>query len=438
MTKAWQSELRMAIAGLAACLIAGWVFGRPLLFIFLGIGGYLIWQLVNLHRLLRFLNDDEADIPQSAGLWSVVVERVRWMRSRDRKRQELVRKTITDVRQAASAMPDAAVILRDDGEIAWFNESATKFLGLRHPQDIGQPIPNLVRDPSFAEYLEQRRFTEALELVSPMDENIRLLLRLIPYGPDRNLLLARDVTRIHRLEQMRKDFVANVSHELRSPLTVILGYLETLREDQNGKDAPQRPLEQMWEQAQRMFHIVEDLLRLSNIENQPGGAPKTEVRVAEMLARIRESARKLSDGDHEIDLTADSRVGLLGDYNELYSAFSNLVFNAIQYTPKGGKISLSWGNKDSGARLEVSDTGIGIDPHHLPRLTERFYRADKARSREVGGTGLGLAIVKHVLMRHDAELAIESIKGEGSKFKCDFPAERTLITCQRSTRAAEV
>lgn len=435
MTKAWQSELGLAIAGLAVCLIAGWVVGRPVLFVLLGVGAYLAWQLLNLHRLLRYLGDDGDDAPQSAGLWSVALNGVRRIRVRDRKRRERLRTAVDDFRQAAGAMPDAAVILRDDGEIAWLNESAKKFLGLKHPQDIGRQIANLIRDPSFSEFMEKRSFGEPLPFVSPVDERIRLLLRVIPYGPDRNLLLARDVTRLHRLEQMRKDFVANVSHELRTPLTVIVGYLETLRDDQKMDETLRRPLEQMWEQGQRMCRIVEDLLRLSRIENQPGAAPHATVDVATMLARIREDAAKLSNGAHEISLSADAGVRLLGDYNELYSAFSNLVFNAVQYTPEGGKVGIRWKSKVSGAELQVSDTGMGIEARHVPRLTERFYRVDKARSRQVGGTGLGLAIVKHVLMRHDATLAVESKPGTGSKFSCDFPERRTEIIREQSNAA---
>ena len=328
-------------------------------------------------------------------------------------------------------MPDAAVILRDDGEISWCNKAATDLLGLKHPQDSEQRIVNLIRDPLFVEYMEERRFSEPLQFGSPANEHIRLVLRVVPYGANRNLLLARDVTRLHRLEQVRRDFVANVSHELRSPLTVIVGYLETLRDDENLDESIARPLEQMWEQSQRMCFIVEDLLKLSRIENQPGAAPRDAMGVAEMLARIREDAAKLSNGAHELSLTADSSLRLLGEYNEIYSAFSNLIFNAVQYTFNGGSIDISWRAEGNGARLDVVDTGIGIEPHHLPRLTERFYRVDKARSRKIGGTGLGLAIVKHVLMRHDATMDVESVLGEGSRFICHFPEARIQTVAEQ-------
>lgn len=431
MTPAWQSELRLAAAALAACVAVGWMLDRPLLVVLLGVVAYLAWQLVNLNRLLHYLQDDDAEGPPSSGAWSVAINGVRRIRARDRKRRDRLRKTVDDFRRAASAMPDAAVILRDNGEIAWLNKSATELLGLRRPQDIDQQIVNLIRAPVFVEYMERQRFREPLQLISPVDESIRLLLRVIPYGADRNLLLARDVTRLYRLEQIRKDFVANVSHELRSPLTVIVGYVETLRDDENLDESLRRPLDQMWEQAQRMCRIVEDLLRLSRIENQPGAAPKTDVSVAEMLSRVREDATKLSNGAHEISLEADERLDLLGDYNELYSAFANLTFNAVQYTPERGKIRITWAAHGSGARLQVSDNGIGIEAHHLARLTERFYRVDKARSRTVGGTGLGLAIVKHVLMRHDATLDVDSEPGKGSRFVCHFPEGRIKTTAGR-------
>ncbi len=431
MTRALHSELRLAVVGLIACVIVGWIVGRPLLVPLLGVGAYLVWHLLNLHRLLRYLKNKEAPVPKPSGVWSVVFHGVERIRKRERKRKKRLQKAVDDFRQAASAMPDAAIVLKDDGEISWFNKAATEFLGLQHPQDLGQHIVNLIRAPAFVDYMEQRSFAEPLPFASPVNENIRLLLRIVPYGSNRNLLLARDVTRLYRLEQMRKDFVANVSHELRSPLTVIVGYLETLRDEPNADESLRRPLEQMWEQTQRMCFIVEDLLKLSNIENQPGAAPREVVGVAEMLARIREDAAKLSSGAHEIVLNANPRLRLLGEYNELYSAFSNLVFNAVQYTPKKGKIEISWREEDTGARLDVVDTGIGIEAHHLPRLTERFYRVDKARSRKVGGTGLGLAIVKHVLMRHDAKLRADSVPGEGSRFTCRFPRERVQAIAEQ-------
>ena len=239
-------------------------------------------------------------------------------------------------------------------------------------------------------------------------------------------MVVRDVTRIHNLEQMRKDFVANVSHELRSPLTVIVGYLEALEDDELLAAEFRRPVAQMSQQASRMSLIVEDLLQLSRLEATPGAASAEPVAVAGILETIAKDARALSDGAHRVVHDSDPDLCVLGDWNELYSAFSNIAFNAVQHTRAGGTVRLEWTSDETGARLDVNDTGEGIEPHHIPRLTERFYRVDKARSHEMGGTGLGLAIVKHVLVRHDARLEIESRPGEGSRFSCRFPEHRVV------------
>lgn len=410
---------------------AGFVFGYPQLFLLAGAIAYLSWQLFNLYRLHRWLESPKDELPHARGIWSSVFAGVYRIKLRDARRRQRLRKVVEDFRQAAAATPDAAVILRDDGEIAWMNSSSSRLLGLRYPQDLNHLAVNLIRDPEFARYIGGETYREPLQMNSPVDESIKLLVRVVPYGADRRLVLARDVTRLHRLEQMRKDFVANVSHELRSPLTVIVGYLETLTDDDSVPDELRRPLQQMARQADRMYLIVEDLLRLSRIEDQPGGAPRDEIAVAEMLERIQADAVKLGKNKHETHASIDKLVRVLGEYNELYSAFSNLVFNAIQYTPEGGEIFIQWVKTADGARLEVRDTGIGIEPHHIPRLTERFYRIDKARSREAGGTGLGLAIVKHVLLRHDASLKVDSKPGEGSTFQCMFPSSR-IVTLEDS------
>ena len=426
MKHTWLFELKRISIGLAGLLVAGLAFGRLLLFLLSGFAAYLCWQLFNLYRLHRWLESPGGEPPSSRGIWASVYADVYRIRARDARRRKRMREILTDFRQAAAASPDAAVILRDNGEIAWINAAATRLLGLRHPQDLNQMAVNLIRDPEFARYIGDQRYGEPLQMRSPVDDSINLLIRVVPYGGDRRLMMVRDVTRLHRLEQMRKDFVANVSHELRSPLTVIVGYLETLTDDESTPENLRRPLQQMAKQADRMCLIVEDLLRLSQIENQPGGAPKISIPVAEMLERIRIDAAKLGDGMHAISVESDSGTRLLGEYNELYSAFSNLVFNAVQYTPEDGEIFITWAGTPDGAKFEVRDTGIGIEPHHVPRLTERFYRIDKARSREIGGTGLGLAIVKHVLLRHDASLNVQSVPGRGSTFSCVFPPGRTL------------
>ena len=421
----WLAELRRVVPGALGLGALGYLLGSPATALLIGALAYLGWHLRQLHAVQQWLaHRKQRPVPAVRGVWAPVLNTLERLNRQSRKRKRRLRSFINRFEQAAGAFPDAAVVLRLDGHIVWMNTAAGALLGLHHSQDLNQPITNLIRSPLFVDYLERERFEEALEMPSPAEEGAHLLVRIVPYGSDRRLMLARDITRLNRLEQIRKDFVANVSHELRSPLTVIVGYLETLCDDEQAPEHWRRPLEQMSQQARRMSLIVEDLLRLSRIEHSPGEAARNPVPIAELIEGVRNDASGLGENGHRIHLEAERGLRLLGDYNELYSAFSNLVFNAIQYTPGGGDIWLRWRAEGGGAALEVEDTGIGIEEHHLSRLTERFYRVDKARSREVGGTGLGLAIVKHVLMRHDATLDIQSQLDAGSTFVCRFPASR--------------
>ena len=426
-SRPWLAELWRVVLGVIVLASVGFLLGSPATVVLIGALLYLGWHLRQLHAVQQWLvHRKQRPIPEARGIWAPVLDSLERLNRQSRKRKRRLRNFISRFEQAAGAFPDAAVILRIEGEIVWTNDAAADLLGLRYPQDLNQPISNLIRNPLFVDYLERESFEEPLEMTSPVDDGGHILVRIVPYGRDRRLMLARDITRLNRLEQIRKDFVANVSHELRSPLTVIVGYLETLCDDEQAPEHWRRPLEQMSQQANRMSLIVEDLLRLSRIEHSPGEAGRNAVSIAGMLEGVRADALGLSENTHRIHLEADGDVRLLGDYNELYSAISNLVFNAIQYTPGGGDIRLRWKLAGDGAVLEVEDTGIGVEQHHLLRLTERFYRVDKARSREVGGTGLGLAIVKHVLMRHDATLDIRSQIDAGSTFICRFPASRLV------------
>ena len=316
--------------------------------------------------------------------------------------------------------------LTTPGTILWMNAASGRLLGLELARDAGQPVSNFIRHPSFTNVLDAGTFDEPLEIPSPLHEEIHLLVRIVPYGGSRRLMIVRDVTRLHYLEQMRTDFVANVSHELRSPLTVVVGYLDAFRDDELLPAELRQPVVRMAQQASRMCRIVEDLLQLSRLEATPGTASGEQVAVVDMLDMIARDARSLGESTHRIVHESDSADCLLGDWNELYSAFSNVAFNAVQHTPPGGTIRLGWMSDGEGARVDVTDAGDGIEDHHIPRLTERFYRVDKARSHEKGGTGLGLAIVKHVLVRHDARLEVESRGGEGSRFSCRFPAHRVV------------
>ncbi len=428
MREAWLVELRRAVAwfGLAAAL--AWTTGAMGLVFSLAACAFAGWHLNHLRRLLSWVeNDQRGPIPDAGGVWGRLIERLQRVARQSRRRKKRIGKEMARFRQATEASPDAAVILREGREIVWLNRAAGRLLGLRRQGDVGQPITNLLRTPSFVEYLERAQFDEPLELWSPVDDAVRLSLRIVPYGKNRRLMLGRDVTRMNRLEQVRKDFVANVSHELRSPLTVLLGYLETMADDEALPETWRQPAQRMHEQALRMRWLVEDLLRLSHLEVGPERAGEDRVDVARMVETIGADCGALSAGAHAFTVEADAGLGLLGEYGELYSAFSNLVVNAVRYTPPGGAIDIGWHQDEEGrATFVVTDSGVGIEEHHIPRLTERFYRIDRARSREVGGTGLGLAIVKHVLARYEAELHISSIVGEGATFACVFPAARSV------------
>ena len=421
-------EWRRLAAGAIALVVADWLLGLTPWLLLVGACAYASWHVYHVHLLARWLaNGAREPGPQTRGIWSQVFESLGRIRRLNRKRKKRLRKVVMRFQHAAEAMPDGAIVLDAAGTILWMNEASSRLLGLERPRDIGLPVSSFIRHPSFADRLSTEEFDEPIRLTSPLREELQLLIRIVPYGGSRRLMLVRDVSRLHNLEQARKDFVANVSHELRSPLTVIVGYLEALTDDEQLPGEFRRPVAQMSQQALRMSGIVEDLLQLSRLEATPGAAGSDHVAVADMLESIVRDARALSDGTHRISRHAEAGLGVLGDRDELYSAFSNIAFNAVQHTRAGGIIRLQWTpDGEGGAQLNVTDTGEGIEAHHIPRLTERFYRVDKARSHERGGTGLGLAIVKHVLVRHDAGLEIESRPGEGSRFSCLFPEHRVV------------
>lgn len=403
---------------------AGLLFGHPAAFLLMGLAAYLAWHLYHLLRLEDWLRTRANQYPPDAsGIWGEIYHQLYRWQQRHRKRKRKLGAIVNRFQESTAAMPDATAVLDQDLHIEWFNKAAQHLLGLRPGQDRGQRIHNLIRHPRFTAYLASGEFGQAVEFPSPADEGIRLSVRIIPYGRDQRLLLARDVTRLYHLERVRRDFVTNVSHELKTPLTVIRGYLESLREEEGGAQWT-RAVNAMEQQASRMQHIVEDLLLLSRLETaDPQG--EEAVAVSVLLKTIEEDARILSgEKKHHIHLEADPELRLRGNEKELFSAFSNLVFNAVRYTPSGGHIDIRWFRRDGQACLEVKDDGIGIPKQHIPRLTERFYRVDIGRSSATGGTGLGLAIVKHVLSRHDAKLIIDSEVDKGSTFTCLFPASR--------------
>ena len=427
ITRARNREWRRLAAGAVLLATADHLLGLTPWLLLAGACAYVAWHVYHVHLLARWLaSGGREPEPHTRGIWAQVFESLSRIHRQNRKRKKRLRKVVVRFQQAAEAMPDGAVVLDGDGTILWMNQASNRLLGLQRSRDAGQPIANLLRHPAFADALDAEAFDEPLHMASPLREEQQLLIRIVPYGGSRRLMLVRDVTRIHNLEQMRKDFVANVSHELRSPLTVIAGYLEAIEDDDLLPAELRRPVLRMSQQASRMGRIVDDLLRLSRLDATPGAASGEPVAVAEMLDMIARDAGALSEGAHRVHCGTEPGLSLLGDWNELYSAFSNVAFNAVQHTPAGGTIRLQWSPDGEGARLDVTDSGDGIEAHHVARLTERFYRVDKARSREMGGTGLGLAIVKHVLVRHDARLEIESRPGDGSRFSCRFPPHRTV------------
>ena len=387
--------------------------------------GWSTWQLLRLHKWLKHHQPDEAP-PDGYGLWGEVFDSIYHLQRRNQRARGRLQAVIDRMQESTAALRDGMILLDRDGNLEWWNQSAERLLGLKSPQDGGQPVTNLVRHPRFKEYFESEDYREPLELSSPINDNLRLQFHITLYGAGEHLMLVRDVTRVHQLEQMRKDFVANVSHELRTPLTVIAGYLETLLdnvEDVNPRWT--RALQQMQQQAGRMQNLLNDLLLLAKLEATDYPADNKPVAVDLMLLSIRNDAQALSGArNHRISLEADSKVKLKGSEAELRSAFSNLVFNAVKYTPDEGEIRIRWWADEQGAHLAVQDSGIGIDPKHLPRLTERFYRVDSSRNASTGGTGLGLAIVKHVLLRHRGTLDISSVPGKGSSFTCHFPTQQ--------------
>ncbi|MCF6751420.1 phosphate regulon sensor histidine kinase PhoR [Pseudomonas stutzeri] len=429
MNQNWQGTLvRRLLLLLGACLLLGLVTGEYAWMLVLGLGGYLGWTFHQLRRLQHWLQRKDADQPppDAAGVWGEVFDNLYQLQRRDLRLRGQLQAVIDRVQGSTAALKDAVIMLDSDGNLEWWNIAADRLLGLKKPQDIGHPITNLVRHPRFKDYFEGDQYDEPLELPAPVNDRLRLQITITRYGNSERLLVVRDVTRVHQLEQMRKDFVANVSHELRTPLTVIAGYLETLL-DNPEQINPRllRALQQMNQQTDRMQHLINDLLLLAKLEASNRPTDNQPIAVAPLLQSITSDARALSGSHaHRISLDADAALWLKGSEAELRSAFSNLVFNAVKYTPGGGDIHIRWWSNEAGAHLSVEDSGLGIEPKHLPRLTERFYRVDSSRASNTGGTGLGLAIVKHVLLRHQGRLDINSSPGKGSTFTCHFPASQ--------------
>jgi two-component system phosphate regulon sensor histidine kinase PhoR len=427
----WRAALiRHFLLLIVACLLVGFITGEYAWALVVGLTAYSAWhlrQLLRLHKWLRTRKNGEAP-PEGHGLWGEVFDNIYHLQRRDLKVRDRLQAVIDRIQDSTAALRDAVIMLDRDGNLEWWNIAAEKLLGLKTPQDSGQQITNLVRDPRFIEYFEGHNYNEPLELPSPINDRVRLQYHITQYGNREHLMLVRDVTRLYQLEQMRKDFVANVSHELRTPLTVIAGYLETLLDNvENVNPRWLRALQQMQQQGGRMQNLLNDLLLLAKLEATDYPSDNHPVAVDLLLLSIKSDAQALSaERNHRITLEADPHLRLKGSEVELRSAFSNLIFNAVKYTPDAGEIHVRWWGDEQGSHLSVRDSGIGIDEKHLPRLTERFYRVDSSRASNTGGTGLGLAIVKHVLLRHRGKLEVSSVLGKGSIFTCHFPVFQVI------------
>lgn len=394
----------------------------------LAVVAYLIGHLYWLEKLARWLKNPQlADIPAGSGVWEDVFAALYQEMRRQSSSQTQLTSALERFQRAAGALPDGVVLLNNSDQIDWCNHTAELQLGLSLTQDVGQPIGYLVRQTEFNDYLQAHEYGEPIKLKSVRNPDITLAIQLVPFGDNQKLLLCRDITPLENLETMRRDFVANVSHELRTPLTVVGGFLETLEDmDSEMPESTRHYFHLMQEQTGRMRRLVEDLLTLSRLESSQNFSQETDINVPAMLRMVLTEGQSLSGRRHQLSLEADESLHLNGAPEELHSAFGNLVTNAIRYTPDGGEIRLTWRLRGSDAVFSVSDTGIGIEPQHLSRLTERFYRVDSSRSRATGGTGLGLSIVKHILTRHQAKLEIESEYGKGSVFSVVFPALRVV------------
>ena len=384
------------------------------------------WQLAYLQQLITWLEGPlDTRLPRGRGVWEIAFAGLhRRVRIRVGQQQALA-ETLERFVQAFQALPDGVIAFDRHRHIDWINERAARHFALSAETDRGQALTNLIRHPEFVAYINDGDYAEPLIYRGGRVEGLTLLLQVIPYGTDQNLLVSRDISQIERMETMRRDFIANVSHELKTPLTVVAGFSEMLAEDFAAyeKADVEHYLKLICEQNARMQRLIDDLLTLSALESGSAGPIEEPVAVEPLLASILSDTQALSAGKHEIVLDVEKPSVLSGCANELRSAFGNLAGNAVRYTPAGGRITLTWRETAEGGDFIVADTGIGIASQHLSRLTERFYRVDRGRSRETGGTGLGLAIVKHVLTRHGATLSITSEPGKGSRFVAHFPAQ---------------
>lgn len=407
--------------------LLGWANGFPLVTTLCALLGYLAWSAWNLFILSRWVLKGSPDEPPDlVGVWGEMVDSVLRLHKKQRRERLRLQGVIRRGQETTAALKDGIVLVDADLHITWFNASAQQLLGLR-AGDIGNPVFNFIRHPQFRHYLHSGKFQDMLDLPSPQNSDVRLQYQVSAYGQGEMLVVVRDITRVHKLEAMRKDFVANLSHELKTPLTVIRGYVETINMS-NGMPEKWRPaMEQVESQTLRMTSLIEDLTQLSKLETNDTHLAHRPVKLQGLLNQVAADAKSLSGSKrHNIRVLCPSDLECLGVEKELRSAFSNLAFNAVKYSPAGSDVEIGVKLSALGLAVSIKDNGPGIDGSHLPRLTERFYRVDSSRNSDTGGTGLGLAIVKHVMIRHGGSLEIDSKPGVGSTFTCLFPKQKVI------------
>ncbi len=422
----YQDSLRL-FGVMLFCTLIGLYFGDPGFALLLGLLLFLIFQLYSLYRLFRWVeNTPDQEPPELSGVWAALLYNITRIQISENLSRKTLMGVISRAQDSIAALEEAVVLIDGNSLIEWWNPAAEKILGLKSG-DQGRNILFFCRAPKFMQYYKQGNYGQEIKLASWVTLGDFIQCKLTRFGRNDRLLVAYDVTRLHKLEMIRKDFVDNVSHELRTPLTVLSGYLETFSDQDDLNPRWRRGFAQMQQQTIRMTHIVNDLLLLSGLENNSVVTHHKMIDMPLLLNKMFDDAQAYNaDFKHELHLEIESDHNLHGSYQELTSAFTNLITNAIKYTPKAGEIIIRWFDDGEMSCFAVSDNGIGIEPHHLPRLTERFYRIDNDRSRETGGTGLGLAIVKHVMLQHDGVLEITSVRGEGSSFICRFPKKKSI------------
>lgn len=434
MQRGLQTEIQRIILLTLFLLIFGFLNDYLLITLLVGGGLYMLWTFSHIAKLYDWLDQGCPGMPPEAtGVWGDMADHLYRMQQRNERTKQSRKNLSERVRNITSALTDGILTLNSDRVLEWWNPASEQILGLKK-SDRGQSIINLFRDPRFVTFIQNDNLSSPLELPSPEDPTKTLLFTAAEFGEGDVILVVQDITRLRNLEQMRQDFVANISHELRTPLTVLSGYTETLLD--NADDLPKswkKALDQMQQQTARMNALANDLVMLSQLESTQTPAPNIPIDITNLLQQIAEDARIVASNgtDNTINtnslITLECAEGLTinGENKELYSAFSNLVFNAIKHNPPGTHIQIRSYTNDTHQIVEISDNGNGIDPKHISRLTERFYRVDQSRATSTGGTGLGLAIVKHVLIRHGGSLKILSTLSKGSTFICYFPKPKS-------------